>query len=479
MPRHRDGDAPPVVHRTARIGLRLTRAQRERCFGLLRSAGDVWACVLEINGWRRRRGDAPAAGYQQLCRLLAQSGPGTFGELDSTGARSVLRRYSDAWFSAAARRKAGAGEVRFPRRRRSLMPVRWYHGTFTLIGRRLRLPAARGCPPLTVRLDRPVPYPAAAIRSVSLAFVDGRLCVDVTAELPVTTYPDGDAPDSGRVAGVDLGIIHPFAVATADGTQSLLVSGRALRAEHHLHLADTKHRRRATAAHVPAKGQRGSRRWRRMRRRARLVEGRHRRRIRQALHEATKTVVGWAIEHRVGTLTVGDPRGVLDVAAGRRHNLRLRQWQIGRTLRILQDKATLAGIKVHVVDERGTSSTCPACRKKISKPRGRVMTCRHCQFAGHRDLAAAFTIATRTPGGATTPPTVLGGVVTHRRAGRHLPGVVTARRDPRRPPTVAAGSSGRRRPAPPLPVGSRSTTPVGEDPRHHRTPPGAPSWTPH
>ncbi|WP_157411641.1 hypothetical protein, partial [Actinoplanes rectilineatus] len=79
-------DVGPVVHRTARIGLRVTCAQRQRCFGLLRSAGDVWACVLEVNAWRLRRGDAPVAGYQQLCRLLAASGPGTFGELDSTGA---------------------------------------------------------------------------------------------------------------------------------------------------------------------------------------------------------------------------------------------------------------------------------------------------------------------------------------------------------------------------------------------------------
>jgi IS605 OrfB family transposase len=164
-------------------------------------------------------------------------------------------------------------------------------------------------------------------------------------------------------------------------------------------------------------------------------------------------VIGWAVQRRVGTLIVGDPRGVLDKPAGRRHNLRLRQWQIGRTLHILSDKAALAGIQVHLVDERGTSSTCPACRTKITKPRGRVMTCPHCRFVGHRDVAAAFTIATRTPGGATTPPS-MGGVVTHRRAGRHLPGVASARRDPRRrPPTggpVVAGSVGRReaRPTP-------------------------------
>ena len=159
MPRRRDPNAARVVHRTARVGLRLTRAQRERCFGLLRSAGDVWACVLELNSWRYRRGDRPAAGYQQLCRLLAESGPGTFGELDSVGARSVLRRYSDAWFAAAKRRNAGDLQARYPRRRRGLLPVRWYHGTFTL-DRRAAAATHRGRQPAVVAApgpQRPVP----------------------------------------------------------------------------------------------------------------------------------------------------------------------------------------------------------------------------------------------------------------------------------------------------------------------------------
>jgi putative transposase len=183
-----------------------------------------------------------------------------------------------------------------------------------------------------------------------------------------------------------------------------------------------------------------------------VVEGRHRRRVRQAQHEAAKTVVAWAVAHRVGTLTVGDPRGVLAIDAGRRHNLRLRQWQIGRAIAILTDKAHLAGITVHLVDERGTSSTCPRCRRRITKPRGRVLTCHHCQTSGHRDLLAAATIATRTPGGApTTPDSItLPQVITHRRAGRHLPGVASARRDPRRPhPGTARGSVGQPWPAPP------------------------------
>src|SRR5260370_30683656 len=46
--------------------------------------------------------------------------------------RSVLRRYSDAWFAAARRRRDGDLTARFPRRRRRMVPLRWYHGTFRL-----------------------------------------------------------------------------------------------------------------------------------------------------------------------------------------------------------------------------------------------------------------------------------------------------------------------------------------------------------
>ncbi|MFC4022183.1 hypothetical protein ACFOW4_30195, partial [Micromonospora sp. GCM10011542] len=200
----------------------MTLGQRRRCFGLLRSAGDVWACVLEVNGWRRRRRDVALSGYQELCRELSASGPGTFGELDSTGARSVLRRFSDAWFAAAKRRNAGDVSARFPRRRRGLVPVRWYHGTFTLDGRRVRIPTARGTSALWVRLARDVPYPGEQVRSITLLCEGGRLFLDVTAEVPVAVYPPGQEPDPARVAGVDLGIIHPYAVAGPDG-EGLLV----------------------------------------------------------------------------------------------------------------------------------------------------------------------------------------------------------------------------------------------------------------
>jgi IS605 OrfB family transposase len=178
-------------------------------------------------------------------------------------------------------------------------------------------------------------------------------------------------------------------------------------------------------------------------------------------------VIDWAVAHRVGTLTVGDPRSVLDQDAGPRHNLRLRQWQIGRTIQILTDKAQLAGITVHLVDERGTSSTCPACLEPVPKPKGRTLTCPHCRFTGHRDLCGAATIATRTPGGGPTTP-VLPGVVTHRRAGRHLPGAGQSRRDPRRhQPRREDQLAGCGPPHQRL-VGSRSTAPAARNHNQHQ-----------
>ena len=221
-----------------------------------------------------------------------------------------------------------------------------------------------------------------------------------------------------------------------------------------MHLADTKARQRAVARRAPKPGQRGSRRWRQFRRRQRAVEARHRRRVRQAQHEAARTVIGWAITRRTGTLAVGDPRGVLGIDAGRRHNRRIRDWRVGRLISALRDKAAQAGIHLILTDERGTSSTCPACRARVPRPRGRVFCCPRCGLAGHRDLIAAANIAGRLPGG-TTP--AIPADVTHRRAGNHLPGVSPARRDPRRRPHHgdARGSPGRHLPAPPTATAGR------------------------
>jgi putative transposase len=410
-------DTPHLVYRTARIRLRLSRHQADRCYQLLRSAGDVWAWLLDSNRARRTEGQPPVANYQQLCRQLTNKDG--LGELSIVGARSVLRRYSDAWHQAAKRRRGGQEHAGFPRRKHALVPVRFYHGTFQLDGRRVRLPTARGYPELWVRLARPIPYPAEQVRAVTLLHDGGRLWLAVTAAVPVEEHD----LDPGRVAGVDLGIIHPYAVVTQDA--ALLVSGRALRAEGWLHLHDQQARQARAARRAPKPGQRGSRRWRRHRARQRKGEARHRRRVHQAQHQAAKQVIDFAVRQRVGTLLVGDPKGITERDVGRVQNLRLRQWRRTHLLGSLRDKAERAGIRVRLVDERGSSSTCPACRRRVPKPKGRRFHCPHCRYNGHRDLVGASNIAAKQGGGHTG--TGVPALVEHRRAG-----VVPARRDRRR-----------------------------------------------
>jgi len=265
--------------------------------------------------------------YQALCRELSAAGPGCFGELSSSGARSILRRYSDSWMSAAKRRQGGDLTAHFPRRKRGLVPSRYYAGTFTLDARKLTLPTARGGAPLVLRLTREAPYRAQSVRSVTLLAEGRRLYVDVCAEVPLETYAEGEAPDPKKVAGVDLGIIHPYVLAGRDG--ALVVSGRAMRAESRLHLAESKARGRAVARRSPGRGKRGSRRWRKYRARTKVLEARHRRRLDQARYEAAREVVTYAKEQRIGTLVVGDPRGLLGRDSGARQNLAVRNWRVG------------------------------------------------------------------------------------------------------------------------------------------------------
>ena len=74
------------VHRTARIALRTTPAQRRRCYGLLASAGDVWAWVIDRNRGLVEQHRPQVASFSALCRELTGT---SFGELSRTFAQRM------------------------------------------------------------------------------------------------------------------------------------------------------------------------------------------------------------------------------------------------------------------------------------------------------------------------------------------------------------------------------------------------------
>jgi transposase len=114
-------------------------------------------------------------------------------------------------------------------------------------------------------------------------------------------------------------------------------------------------------------------------------------------------------------LVVGDLTGITNQDAGHVQNLRLRQWRRTHLVGALRDKAELAGSQIRLVDERGTSSTCPSRGRRVAKPKGRRFRCRGCDFSGHRDPVGAHNIAAKAGGGDTSGGRSL--LVEDRRAG--------------------------------------------------------------
>src|SRR2546423_13201165 len=78
--------------------------------------------------------------------------------------------------------------------------------------------------------------------------------------------------------------------------------------------------------------------------------------------------MSWLVENEVGTVVVGEPRGITTRACGHRQNLALRNWRRTHLLACLSDKAELAGIGGVLVNERGRSSTCPEDNRAVPKP---------------------------------------------------------------------------------------------------------------
>jgi hypothetical protein len=201
-----------VVHRTARIRVRATRRQADRCHGLLRSAGDVWAWLLNTNYERLRQGLTPVTKYQALCRELTVVG--TFGQL-SVAAPGPWR---GGTATPGSRRPRVAATVPPPGSRGAGEP--WYRSASTMApscceasGCDWRLPGASPSYPLSARAG-PSDHPARR-RRTAVAVGHRRRAVevhDLNAEL---------------VGGVDLGIVCPYAVVAGD--TGLLISGGHLR----------------------------------------------------------------------------------------------------------------------------------------------------------------------------------------------------------------------------------------------------------
>jgi putative transposase len=288
--------------------------------------------------------------------------------------------------------------LRYPHREKTFFPLYWpaQAVSYDRSAQRLILPMGRGRKSLVFRVALDV-EPGA----VKLVWKDGYELHLVRSDVVQAKEPPGESR-----ACVDLGEIPQAAVVTDTGA-ALVMSGRGLRSHKRL-LSKVL----GELARKRSRCKKGSRRWKRLQRARQKRSLLAKRRMRDLRHKGTRQVIDFCRQQKVGTLFIGDPRGVRKLKAGRHHNQRISRWAAGKDMDDLRHKAERAGIACSTGDERGTSSRCPQCSHR-HRPTGRDWQCKRCGFVGHRDIVGAANMHQNALGVQVTFPAS----VTYRRAG--------------------------------------------------------------
>jgi putative transposase len=208
-------------------------------------------------------------------------------------------------------------------------------------------------------------------------------------------------PLSKKRAYVDLGVLNLLTVCVEGEQQTLAYIGRpALTGWWYLSRKIDKLKSVATSTN----GTRTTKLIRQLFRRRRL-----------RFHQYVNTIVRRAIHNLwlrgVSVIVVGDLTGILANINGTRkcnfmtHNF----WSHKYLNHRLQDIAAEYGVKVEMVNEQGTSSTCPRCESRRNTRRGRCFKCRKCGLEAHRDGIGCVNIGRAQ--GAVFPEGVINGVV--------------------------------------------------------------------
>lgn len=290
--------------------------------------------------------------------------------LHSQSAQMVCHAFLANVDTAKQLRKQGRKEIRYPWRDKLFYPLMWPAQAMSIDGNRIVLPMGRGRASIVL----PKPEWLKKATSCKLVWNGSHDELHVVVESTVAEVAPGMVH-----ATIDLGQIHLATVVTNTG-QALIVSGRGIRSK----------KRRMNMMHGQmakkiSRCTKGSRRWKKLRKTRATQASRIDRHIRDMRHKGTRQAIDFCITHEVGNLFIGNPDGVRRKRCGRKHNQRMAQWEYGKDINYLQQKAAKAAIESFTGSERGTSSQCPECGAK-HKPKGRNWCCKACGFTGHRDV---------------------------------------------------------------------------------------------
>ena len=203
------------------------------------------------------------------------------------------------------------------------------------------------------------------------------------AKQPVEVKPPHQ-PLSDKRAYVDLGVINLLTIAVEGNRQIRAYSGRPALADWWFH---SKKIDRLKALAKSNNNRESTQQVRRLFRRRKL-------RFRQYV----KTIVRRAVQdvwmQGVVTIVVGDLTGILENTSGghKSNSMRHNFWSHHFLVQRVTEVAEEYGIAVELVDEKGTSSTCPRCGGKRITRRRRLFKCQRCRLEAHRDSVGTVNI---------------------------------------------------------------------------------------
>ena len=291
----------------------LSDTQRERLRDIQAEGARVWNFCMETHKAARLQ-HASWPGRNELQKMTK----GCF-ELHSQSIQMVVHAFlANIDTTRQLRQTHPQMRMRYPYKQKRFYPISWPMQAVSKENGRVVLPMGRG----RTSLDLPEKS-----RSCTLVWNHGyelHVCVEVEQRetAPGTVH-----------ATVDLGEIHLASVTTNTG-KAMIVTGRGIRT---LKRQRTMQLRRITKKQ--ARCTKCSQRWKKLQHAKHTQSKRAEQRIRNQRHQATRKVINFCVEQKVGTLFIGNPHGVRNRDHGRHHNQRMSLWEYGKDIDYLTHKS--------------------------------------------------------------------------------------------------------------------------------------------
>jgi len=350
---------------------RLKLGISEQLEQLALAAGELYSKTL-VSFWRVVRKKGLWLKPASLMRWFPNNGT---NELHSHSADAVVQSFFDSLQSWRRRRKTDPN-AKPPRRRRRYFKVIWKSSAITVRDGKLYLSNGKGNSPVVI------PWAWGTPVQVEIGW-DGkqyelRACYNLNQTAEDEPNEGAITPQTGEVAGVDLGEVH-LAVAH-DGVGTWIANGRLVRAKRRY-----QNKLQAKLSRLIDRKKKGSRRRKRLIYSKQKQLAKLKKQIADILHKQTTRLVSTLHARGVQTVVIGDIRDIRRSAKYNKvANQKIHQMSSGQLRQMLTYKAKRLGMQVVLQEERYTSQKCLRC-DRLNKPSGREYHCQACGFRFHRD----------------------------------------------------------------------------------------------